>query len=87
MLNLYFKRLLLNNFKSNLEVKLYEKNSDYPKWKLLLDLGKRNLELDENESAINVLSKSISIKQDNYLSFYYRAIAQHRLKNYILAIE
>ena len=64
-----------------------KKNSDYPKWKLFLDLGKRNLELDENESAINVLSKSISIKQDNYLSFYYRAIGQHRLKNYILAIE
>jgi len=64
-----------------------KKNPDYPKWKLFLDLGTRNLELDENESAINVLSKSISIKQDNYLSFYYRAIAQHRMKNYLLAIE
>ncbi len=64
-----------------------KKNTDYPKWKIFLDLGKRNLKLNQNISANNALSKSISIKQDNYLSFYYRGQARHRLKNYTLAIK
>ena len=64
-----------------------KKNTDYPKWKIFLDLGKRNLKLNQKISANNALSKSISIKQDNYLSFYYRGQALHRLKNYTLAIK
>ena len=64
-----------------------EDNSEYPKWKIFLDLGRRNLDMEDNISAINALTKSIKIKQDNDLTFYYRGLAHHRLKNYRLAVE
>ena len=64
-----------------------KENPDYPKWKLFLDLGKRNLELEENESAKNALSKSILIRQDKYSSFFYRGLANHRLNNFSEAVN
>ena len=46
-----------------------KKNPDYPKWKLFFDLGMRNIQISEYNSAINALTKSIKIKQDNEESF------------------
>lgn len=64
-----------------------KKNSDYPKWKLFFELGKRNIQLHENESAINVLTKSIKIKQDNEELFFYRGLANRRLGKHRDAIN
>ena len=64
-----------------------KKNSEYPKWKLFFDLGKRNIEINEYNSAINVLTKSIKIKQDNEESFFYRGLANRRLGKHSEAIN
>tara|TARA_A100000164_G_C21909517_1_gene774909 strand:- start:307 stop:1257 length:951 start_codon:yes stop_codon:yes gene_type:complete len=60
---------------------------DYPKWQFFLDLGKRNLEIKENISAKNILTRSIEINQNNHLTFYYRGVANQRLLNYKEAID
>ena len=64
-----------------------KKNSDYPLWKLFLNLGKRNIEINEYNSAISVLTKSIKIKQDNHEAFYYRGFANRRLGKHREAID
>lgn len=63
-----------------------EDNSEYPKWKLFFDLGKRNLEMKDNISALNVLTKSIAIRNDKHLSFFYRGLANNRLGKYQEAV-
>ena len=64
-----------------------EDSSEYPKWKIFFDLGKRNLEMKDNISAHNALRKSIKIKDNNHFSYFYKGIANHRLGKYQTAVN
>ena len=64
-----------------------EDNSEYPKWKIFLDLGRRNLDMEDNISAINALRKSIEIKDTNHLPFLYKGMANNRLGKFQEAIN
>ena len=64
-----------------------EDNSEYPKWKIFFELGKINLEMKDNISALNALRKSIEIKDTNHLPFLYKGMANNRLGKFQEAIN
>lgn len=55
-------------------------------YKELLDKGIEKIHLGELDEAINLISKSIDIKNDWEISYFYRAVAHHQNENYDEAI-
>ena len=55
-----------------------KKNSDYPKWKLFLDLGKEQLKSAKYDLAISSFNKTIKLKTKNKYNLYFlRGIAKY----------